>query len=208
MDERAAKHEAPSTASSLKPTEKTATIRLDAVHKTYDLGEFQVQALRGISLKLPRRICGHHGRVGLRQIHIDEHPGMSGQADKGQYFLDGKDVSGLTKEELARFAAVRSGSSFSNSTCCRARRRSKTSSSRRFTPAYPSKSARARRPRWNVLGFRTAPAISPRSFPAVNSSAWPSRERWSIIRRCYWPTSPPATWTAAPASKSWISSRS
>jgi ABC-type lipoprotein export system ATPase subunit len=40
------------------------------------------------------------------------------------------------------------------------------------------------------------------SFPAARCSAWPSPAPWSTRRRCCWPTNPPATWTAPPATSS------
>jgi hypothetical protein len=43
--------------------------------------------------------------------------------------------------------------------------------------------------------METAPRTCRRSFPAASSSAWPSRARWSTIRRSFSPTSPPATST-------------
>ncbi len=58
-------------------------IRLENVHKIYDLGEIQVQALRGVSLEV--RVLGCLDRP-----------------TKGRYFLDGVDVSGMSKNELAR----------------------------------------------------------------------------------------------------------
>lgn len=42
----------------------------------------------------------------------------------------------------------------------------------------------------------------PRSFPAVNSSVWPSPELWRRIRRSCCATSRPARWTTTPASRS------
>jgi hypothetical protein len=46
---------------------------------------------------------------------------------------------------------------------------------------------------------RTAPAMTPASFPAASSSASPSPARWSPSPTSSWPTSPPATSTPMPA---------
>ncbi|HEY6903110.1 MAG TPA: ABC transporter ATP-binding protein [Candidatus Acidoferrales bacterium] len=103
MDERAAKHEASSTLSSLKPEEKTATIRLDGVHKTYDLGEIQVHALRGVSMQIySGEFVAVMGASGSGKSTLMNILGCLDKPTRGRYFLDGKDVSGLTKAELAR----------------------------------------------------------------------------------------------------------
>jgi putative ABC transport system ATP-binding protein len=47
--------------------------------------------------------------------------------------------------------------------------------------------------------WASAPGTGPASCPAASSSAWPLPVHWSTIRRSCWPTSRPATWTAAPA---------
>ena len=46
------------------------------------------------------------------------------------------------------------------------------------------------------------------SCPAGSSSGWPSPGPWSRSPRCCWPTSPPATWTRAPGTRSWACWRS
>ncbi len=103
MDERAAKHEAPSTLSSLKPTEKTPTIRLGGVHKTYDLGEIQVHALRGVSMEIyAGEFVAVMGASGSGKSTLMNILGCLDKPSRGHYFLDGKDVSGLTKAELAK----------------------------------------------------------------------------------------------------------
>ena len=103
MDERAAKNQASSTVTSLNPTEKTATIRLDGVHKTYDLGEFQVHALRGVSMEIHSgEFVAVMGASGSGKSTLMNILGCLDKPTRGHYFLDGKDVSGLTKAELAK----------------------------------------------------------------------------------------------------------
>ena len=78
-------------------------IRLENVHKTYHLGEIQVQALRGISLEArPGEFVAVMGPSGSGKSTVMNILGCLDRPTKGRYFLDGVDVSQMTKTELAR----------------------------------------------------------------------------------------------------------
>jgi putative ABC transport system ATP-binding protein len=80
-----------------------ATIRLDNVHKIYDLGEVQVHALRGVTLEIQsREFVAVMGASGSGKSTLMNILGCLDRPTKGRYFLDGQDVSGLTKRELAK----------------------------------------------------------------------------------------------------------
>ena len=50
--------------------------------KTYKMGEFDVQALRGVSFTIERgEVRFHYGTFRLGQIHHDEYAWLFGQAD-------------------------------------------------------------------------------------------------------------------------------
>jgi putative ABC transport system ATP-binding protein len=77
-------------------------IRLENVHKTYFTGEFDVKAVRGVSLEVQRgefvAIMGASGSGKSTMMNI---LGCLDRPTEGRYFLDGVDVSVLDREELA-----------------------------------------------------------------------------------------------------------
>ncbi len=87
-----------------------ATIRLENVHKTYDLGEVQVHALRGVSLEIhPGEFVAVMGSSGSGKSTLMNILGCLDKPSRGRYLLDGKDVSGLSKNELARIRSHKIG---------------------------------------------------------------------------------------------------
>ena len=77
-------------------------IRLIDVHKTYDSGDLKVHALCGVSLEIERggfvAIMGASGSGKSTMMNI---LGCLDRPTKGQYFLDGVEVSGFSKDERA-----------------------------------------------------------------------------------------------------------
>jgi putative ABC transport system ATP-binding protein len=83
-------------------TEAPAVIELADVRKIYGSGEFHVEALRGVSLSIPRgdyvAIMGPSGSGKSTLMHI---LGCLDVLSSGRYLLDGEDVSTMDELDLA-----------------------------------------------------------------------------------------------------------
>jgi len=78
-------------------------IRLDHVHKIYDLGEVQVHALRGISVDIRRgEFVAIMGASGSGKSTFMNIVGCLDRPTRGRYLLEGIDVASLSKQELAQ----------------------------------------------------------------------------------------------------------
>jgi putative ABC transport system ATP-binding protein len=110
MDERPTNSQSFVPTTPLAASERVPTIRLDGVHKTYDLGEIQVHALRGVTLEIyPGEFVAVMGASGSGKSTLMNIVGCLDKPTRGHYFLDGKDVSGLTKDDLAKIRSQKIG---------------------------------------------------------------------------------------------------
>jgi putative ABC transport system ATP-binding protein len=92
---------------SATPAEATPAIQVENVHKFYDLGETKVHALRGVDLTIqPGEFVAIMGSSGSGKSTFMNMLGCLDKPSSGRYVLEGDDVSGLEKKELA---AVRNG---------------------------------------------------------------------------------------------------
>jgi putative ABC transport system ATP-binding protein len=77
-------------------------IALDHIHKIYQMGDIEIHALRGVSLNLERgefvAIMGASGSGKSTTMNI---LGCLDRPTRGHYYLDGQDVSKMSKDELA-----------------------------------------------------------------------------------------------------------
>ena len=79
-----------------------ALITLDHVHKVYHMGDVEIHALRAVSLHIDRgefiAIMGASGSGKSTMMNI---LGCLDRPTRGQYFLEGQDVSKLSRDQLA-----------------------------------------------------------------------------------------------------------
>jgi len=77
-------------------------IRVEEVHKYYELGDNRVHALRGVSLEIERgEFVAVMGASGSGKSTFMNILGCLDQPSGGRYFLEGIDVSTLNKKQLA-----------------------------------------------------------------------------------------------------------
>jgi ABC-type lipoprotein export system ATPase subunit len=78
-------------------------IQLHEVSKTYHLGEVEVRPLRGVSLEIARgELVAIQGASGSGKTTLLNLIGCLDRPGGGRYVLNGRDVSSLSRDELAR----------------------------------------------------------------------------------------------------------
>ncbi len=83
-------------------TDSDAIVSVEEIHKYYDLGETRVHALRGVSLNVERGgFVAVMGASGSGKSTLMNILGCLDRPSAGRYLLEGVDVAGLDKRQLA-----------------------------------------------------------------------------------------------------------
>src|SRR5437868_3717762 len=81
---------------------RSPIIQVEDVHKYYELGETRVHALRGVTVQMERgEFVAIMGASGSGKSTFMNILGCLDKPSCGRYLLEGIEVSGLTKKELA-----------------------------------------------------------------------------------------------------------
>src|SRR5947208_7295785 len=92
-----------------------ALVRLIDVHKTYRTGEMEAFAVRGVSLEIHRgEFVALMGASGSGKSTLMNILGCLDRPTSGRYLLDGADVSGLDRDQLADIRNGKIGFVFQN----------------------------------------------------------------------------------------------
>ena len=100
----------PTTETTQQSAGTNAVIRVEDLHKYYDLGETKVHALRGVTLDIARgefvAVMGASGSGKSTMMNI---LGCLDKPTTGRYLLEGEDVSTFSKKQLAAIRNRRIG---------------------------------------------------------------------------------------------------
>jgi len=81
----------------------TPLIQIDGVAKVYQMGDVEVRALRGVTLKVQQgEFVAIMGASGSGKSTLMNIIGCLDRPTKGRYLLEGHEVSNLSRDELAR----------------------------------------------------------------------------------------------------------
>ncbi len=87
-----------------------ALVQIEDLHKTYHIGEVNVHAVRGVSVRIEHgeliAIMGPSGSGKSTLMHVI---GCLDQADRGRFILEGVDISTLSRRSLARLRNIKLG---------------------------------------------------------------------------------------------------
>ena len=160
------------------PAQASPAIEVRDLHKTYDLGEVQVHALRGVSLKVERgQFLAIMGVSGSGKSTFMNLIGCLDRPTRGAYYLDGKDVSRVSKRERSRIRNQKIGFVFQGFNLLP---RTSALENAELPLLYAGVGRKERAERANevlrAVGLAGRERHHPSRCPAASNSASPSRE--------------------------------
>ena len=157
------------------------------MRKTYSSGALEVQALRGVTLRIDAgRVRRHHrARPGSGKSTLMHILGCLDVPTAGTYRLAGEDVERhVARTSWPTVRNRRIGFVFQQfNLLAVADRLAQRRAAAVYAGGRPRRAPRrARSPRWTGSGWPTGPSTGPASCPAASSSGSPSPGRWSPTR--------------------------
>ena len=185
----------------------TPLIELRDIYKIYHMGDTEVHASDGVSLKICKgEFVAIVGQSGSGKSTLMNIIGCLDVPTSGQYFLDGEDVSELTDDEQAEIRNKTLGFIFQQYNLIPKLNVQENVELSLLYAGVPAEE-RAERARYQIarVGLAGKEKTCPASCPAASSSACRLHGRLRETLRSSWPTSRPARSTRAPAARCWIS---
>ncbi len=190
----------------------TPVIQLRELVRTYQTGEVEVKAVRGVTLDIHRgEFVAIMGSSGSGKSTLMNTLGCLDKPTSGTYLLDGVAVAGLDRKRLAKLRNKKLSFVFQSFNLL-ARTSAQENVELPLFYSYPLVTLGNRHNRsvqaLDKVGLGQRRDHLPSQLSGDNNSALPSPVRSSASQRFCSPTSQPATSTPAPALKSWVCSRS
>ncbi len=186
-------------------------IQVSELRKSYPLGDVTVHALRGLSLVVEAgSLVAVVGASGSGKSTLMNILGLLDRPTSGHYLLAGEDVSGFDRDRRALLRNRRIGFIFQNFSLLP---RTTALENVELPLLYAGRGLSPRQRHERALALLRAVGLEGRAQHTPNQLSGGQQQRVAIARALVnepelcWPTSPPATSTAAPASRSWTSCR-
>ena len=179
--------------------------------KVYQTGDVKVHALAGVSLSIARgEFVAIMGSSGSGKSTLMNILGCLDKPSAGNYRLHGREVSHMNKNELSEVRNNTLGFVFQNFNLLS---RTTALENVELPLIYQGVKSKERAKRayeaLDKVGLAKRADHTPNQLSGgASNNAWRSRARWSESRASSSPTSPPAIWIRAPASRSWRFSKS
>ena len=163
-------------------TETNPAIRAVNLTRTFEVGETTIEALRGVSLEVPRgQFVALVGPSGSGKSTFLNLVGGLDRPTGGELWVDGVELSASKEKALTEHRRTRVGFVFQSFNLLPRLTAVENVALPLMFTGVPERErlARAQGPAGPASGWGSAWRTGPRSSPAASSSGWPSPGRWS-----------------------------